>query len=351
MLKQIIILLALTSGILSETADFEKCPKEQYDLINPWNENSPYNASSVIENFSIEMAYYYSWFASFAYCTDKEISEDRCCKGKLPSKNWEMIDHNFGEPRTFENSNWNDENNYIIFKSDVYKKFVIGFPGTRGGFTQLVEEILKFKLVIFETNSTFKCSSYTKQWFDKIKSNVFSAKNLQIIRQHPDYQIIFTGHSLGGSTASFAALHEEYYPDFSFRNNRPPVVVTFGQNRFGNWDMIKFLDSHANVYRVVRKDDIVAHIPPCSYNIFQPDYCEKSNTIFVHPGHLFALDDAQNNIYHCQTDYEHPSDPSHCNDKVSLGDFNFSHHTNYFVNIGVSDRCAPKNAITFLGLE
>lgn len=52
----------------------------------------------------------------------------------------------------------------------------------------------------------------------------------KLVRQYPDYGIIFTGHSLGGAIAAIAAL--EYI------SNKPATinikVYTLGQPRIGN---------------------------------------------------------------------------------------------------------------------
>jgi len=54
-----------------------------------------YDPSKKISNFNIDMINYYSWFGSYGYCTDEEISSGNCCKNKnLLNSNWKMISHN-----------------------------------------------------------------------------------------------------------------------------------------------------------------------------------------------------------------------------------------------------------------
>lgn len=74
---------------------------------------------------------------------------------------------------------------------------------------------------------------------------------------YPEYEVIFTGHSLGGAVANLAAF------DFSnARHYRSFRLYTFGQPRVGNQ---KYADAVStaisNHFRVVHKKDIVPHKP------------------------------------------------------------------------------------------
>lgn len=82
--------------------------------------------------------------------------------------------------------------------------------------------------------------------------------------QHPDYSIVFTGHSLGAAFAVLAAL--------DFVTSHDPLaasrvsIITFGQPRIGNTAFANYFDSikWKEVVRVTRRDDIVTRIPPLS---------------------------------------------------------------------------------------
>lgn len=63
--------------------------------------------------------------------------------------------------------------------------------------------------------------------FDTIKNDIFSEEILKDIQENKDYQIIFTGHSLGGAISTLASY---YYAKHNLAENEP-VLITFGQPR------------------------------------------------------------------------------------------------------------------------
>lgn len=57
----------------------------------------------------------------------------------------------------------------------------------------------------------------------------------ELIKRHPEYQLTLVGHSLGGAVAALASL------DFKSRG-WSPQVTTFGEPRFGNQQLMKYVD-------------------------------------------------------------------------------------------------------------
>lgn len=103
----------------------------------------------------------------------------------------------------------------------------------------------------------------------------------RLVETHPDYQLVFVGHSLGGALVTLLSL--EYIDSH-------PLVVAFAMPRIGNRQMARsmdasfhtsricptnFVDEKLNVglVRVVNDDDIVPYLPPgyhhagCVYTI------------------------------------------------------------------------------------
>ncbi|CAO4360602.1 unnamed protein product [Caenorhabditis nigoni] len=76
----------------------------------------------------------------------------------------------------------------------------------------------------------------------------------------PNHRIVFTGHSLGGATASIAStVFVRNLPDASNRT----LSITFGHPRVGN---LEYATTHdrlvaAGSWRLIHGRDIVAHIP------------------------------------------------------------------------------------------
>lgn len=69
-------------------------------------------------------------------------------------------------------------------------------------------------------------TAYTALYFDGLKVAI-----VDMMDAHPKANIIFTGHSLGGALANYAALrfHEQYGQDYPHL-----LCYTFGEPRVGN---------------------------------------------------------------------------------------------------------------------
>ena len=93
-----------------------------------------------------------------------------------------------------------------------------------------------------------------------------------MIAEYPRYQVIFTGHSLGGALtlmAAYDAVKEGWVAQK--QGSRPsPMIYTFGQPRPGNQVFQKAVDEkfEGTYYRVTHHRDIIPHIPPCVPDLF-----------------------------------------------------------------------------------
>ncbi|KAJ9065377.1 hypothetical protein DSO57_1020230 [Entomophthora muscae] len=84
----------------------------------------------------------------------------------------------------------------------------------------------------------------------------------KIVKEHPAYKLIVTGHSLGGSLAALASselLHRRIITPNKLN------LFTYGEPRTGNLAFSRWLNSQdAHITRVVNENEIVPHIPPAS---------------------------------------------------------------------------------------
>ncbi|KAE9414653.1 hypothetical protein Angca_009362, partial [Angiostrongylus cantonensis] len=109
--------------------------------------------------------------------------------------------------------------------------------------------------------------------------------------KYADYDIILTGHSLGGALAALAAAR---ITKQGYRKGDQLVVYTFGQPRVGDVDFALNFDSMIPLsYRVVFRHDIVPHSPPCAKN--KPSFFGKDVSL---PCNI----DAKNQPYHHGTE-------------------------------------------------
>ena len=234
-----------------------------------------YNASEIIKKFNVNMINYYKRFASYSYCDDDYISEKKCCE-KMATifSDWELVFHkeyytsleqNF---KYFDFSN-NDipsktleslkyyKYNIVVFKSRKFKKIVLSFPGTTS-YIQLIEEFLGCEQV---KRGKIETSKFFNYLFDIIKDDLKYA----IFKYYKrDYQIIFTGHSLGGAMAALSVyefLNYDFEESFNDKEYRP-ILITFGQPRVGNEYFARLLTEEAIIFRIAKINDLVTIVPP-----------------------------------------------------------------------------------------
>ena len=152
---------------------------------------------------------------------------------------------------------------YVILRNDLYKKYAFSFPGTSTIY-QALGEVSKFDTVLFEDNTeNIKIDNYFYSMYYALKPYVLKEKILNDIKNHENYQLLFTGHSLGGSMANLFAFSVIYNNIIDVNKNQP-VLLTFGQPRTGNKEFSKkFMEIFPNglVFRIVRYGDPVSLIP------------------------------------------------------------------------------------------
>ena len=149
--------------------------------------------------------------------------------------------------------------NFIILKSKKYKKYIFGFPGTTG-IKQLLFECLGYSLEIFDSKEpNIKVEKFFLETFKLLYKDLFSNKIINELKLNSDYQVIFTGHSLGGAIATLSS----YYFAKNKISTNEPILITFGQPRVGNEEFAKnYMKLIPQIFRVARKGDLVTVIPP-----------------------------------------------------------------------------------------
>eukprot|EP00345_Euplotes_harpa_P012622 CAMPEP_0168342726 /NCGR_PEP_ID=MMETSP0213-20121227/15581_1 /TAXON_ID=151035 /ORGANISM="Euplotes harpa, Strain FSP1.4" /LENGTH=235 /DNA_ID=CAMNT_0008349709 /DNA_START=206 /DNA_END=913 /DNA_ORIENTATION=+ len=181
--------------------------------------------------------------------------------------------------------NGGDENSitYVILKRDSTKQLFIGYSGTRDT-QQLITEILEAFPVFYDIHPE-ATDALVFDYFYKHYLNGFRDDILKflpgILDAYPKYNVIFTGHSLGGAMTVHSAT------DFVLNGcgqNRTVSIYTFGQPRVGNPGFTDAISPKINGwFRVAHNKDLVAHIPPCLPGIEVP--CEHDGLLPFYPYH------------------------------------------------------------------
>ena len=269
-----------------------------------------YDASIPISmnNFNQEMISYYSWFASYGYCEDIDVPLF-CCKNYFDffTKKWTMVSESSTEKYYVYN--------YILWRNDEYKKYIIAFPGTNE-ILELLNEAVKTKLVDYGADSQIKVVNYFKLVAFELKELIFAPEILEDIDAHPGYQFIATGHSLGGAVATIL-LYEAVSKGYINPTLNEPVLITYGQPRTGNENfVIDFNKKIKNVIRVVRDGDIVVSLPK-----------SLINNPYRHLGGLILVNGDMTSMTYCPKDIGEDYPDNECQKSTSI---NFSYHTYYF---------------------
>ena len=224
-------------------------------------------------NLILNRTTYIETFTAFGHCYPKDIEAGKCCPNLLPNEKfvpneegWELIDYGISTASEEEREGVfiNERNHYAIFRNDLIKKIIITFPGTKREASQGIREAVFGYLVNFKLNKykgDIKLTKYFGLRSYLTIRDLFKESNLKNMRLDQNYQIIFTGHSLGGAMAvgtMFFALDQGIIT----REGNHPVAITFGQPRTGNEEFALTVQREAEViYRHTNYQDPVHQIP------------------------------------------------------------------------------------------
>jgi len=282
------------------------------------NENYDASAPVSMQTFNQDMISYYSWFASYGYCEDIDVPLF-CCKNYFDffTKKWTIVKETSTDKYYVYN--------FILWRNDQFKKYIVAFPGTNE-ILELLNEAVNIKLVDYESGNGIKLVNYFKQVAYELKEIFFTKDVLDDIQAHPDYQFIATGHSLGGAVATIF-LYETINKGFLDPNNNEPVLITYGQPRTGNENFVlDFNKKVKNVLRIVRDGDIVVSLP---YSLI--------NNPYRHLGGLILVNKDITIMTYCPKDIGEDYPDKECQKSTSIS---FNYHTYYFnPDIKMSMRC------------
>jgi len=97
-------------------------------------------------------------------------------------------------------------------------------------------------------------------WAAQLLMNQTRAAVSSMVASFPNYEVVMTGHSLGGSLAVLLG----YDLVQAGVVKKPPTVYTFGQPRTGSFEFASaVMATLPNCYRLTHYQDLVAHLPPC----------------------------------------------------------------------------------------
>ena len=283
--------------------------------------NQSYNAYQIVStsNLSQEMVSYYSWFAAYGYCDDAEVP-DTCCRSYKGffTQQWTIVsESSISGYFTY---------NFILWRSDVFKKYILAFPGTRNNIVELLTEAAYIKLVNYnDVNNGIKVVNYFNQVAMAIKNIVWTQQVLSDMSKHSGYQFVVTGHSLGAAVSALV-LYDAVNRGIITSANQP-ALVAYGMPRTGNknW-VVDFNSKIKNVLRIVRNSDVVANLPTTLWK-----------SPYYHLGGLVLINKDVTDMYYCPGDIGESYSDKEC--WISIA-FDVKYHTYYFnPDVKFSDIC------------
>ncbi|GAA5795383.1 hypothetical protein HPULCUR_000739 [Helicostylum pulchrum] len=154
----------------------------------------------------------------------------------------------------------------FLLRSDSKKTIYLVFRGTNSYTNWVVNaDFIKTK---YKPVSGAEVHKGFYDAYNEVSSYYFSQLQEQH-KKYADYEIIVTGHSLGGAQALLATM--DLYQRIPTLNTDNLKIYTVGSPRVGNSDFAYYVDSTGIPHsRSVNNRDIVPHVPPQSFGFLHP---------------------------------------------------------------------------------
>ncbi|UKZ46165.1 hypothetical protein TrVGV298_000364 [Trichoderma virens] len=205
----------------------------------------------------------------------------------------------------------------FVAVDSAHQQVVLSFRGTNNLRNFITDVVFAF------TDCSLTSGCEVHDGFNAAWEEVSSAATAALTQAHaanPSFEIVSTGHSLGGAVATLAAS--------ILRTQGFPIdIVTFGSPRVGNDVYANFVTSQpGNELRVTHVDDPVPRLPPIIF-----EYRHVSPEFWLSTGDGSTIDYTVADIEVCtgiaNTD---------CN--AGTGGFDLTAHSNYLRKVSA---CAP----------
>ncbi|EPB91121.1 hypothetical protein HMPREF1544_02001 [Mucor circinelloides 1006PhL] len=232
------------------------------------------------------------------------------CRNVVPKSEWNCVSCLQYVPdgkiiKTFT-SLASDTNGFLL-RSDKEKTIYLVFRGT-SSFRNAITD-LKFDKVAYPNVKGALVHKGFLESYNEIISSYFPAMQEQLTA-FAGYNIVVTGHSLGGAQAVLAGM--DLYQRDSRITSKNLKIFTNGMPRVGSPEFAYYVDStKIPLYRSVNERDIVPHLPPQSFG-------------YLHPG-VEAWIKSPGSVYICSKERESKK----CSNSI-VPFTSISDHSNYY---------------------
>jgi len=267
-------------------------------------------------------------YASAAYCEPERVKDWRMkndgCVAAL---------RDFKVEEVYENDRGN-QNGFAFIGVDSQREWVVAaFKGTNASLDDFIDDLKGGELMTkgCEANGTSFPGLSHGGFCDYYRSIAYldlAADFVKLCDAHPTYAPVLIGHSLGAAAAVYAAFDATKRATGNFSAS----VFGFGQPRIGNHEFATNVENTVSrLFRVVHKNDIVAHLPVCC-SVFG-SACSTSTACPYHVSEELWYDNAMENV----SDYKRcdGGEDNSCSNALSVS---VDDHLHYF-GVEVGDYC------------
>ncbi|KAF2758349.1 putative extracellular lipase [Pseudovirgaria hyperparasitica] len=177
----------------------------------------------------------------------------------------------------FENSLITDVTGYVATDT-TNSLVVVSFRGSQS----VRNWISNLNFLLVPTDLCATCFAHDGFWtsWAEARSGVLAAI-MTAANSHPGFQLVVTGHSLGGAIATLAAAELR-------KKGYTAQLYTYGAPRIGNKGISNFITTQGGNFRVTHKNDPVPKLPPrLGYVHIAPEYyITSANNVTVTPSDI-----------------------------------------------------------------
>ncbi|RJE27479.1 Extracellular lipase [Aspergillus sclerotialis] len=159
-----------------------------------------------------------------------------------------------------EDSKFGDVAGFLV-EDSTNKLLIMAFRGSRSLSTWIANLDFATEDIGSICTGCEAHGGFWKSWEAVADSLVAQIKSA--VDAHPQYTLVFTGHSFGGAMATLGAT--------AMRNDGYKIeLYTYGSPRLGNKALAEYVTSQGSLYRTTHTDDIVPKLPPIVIGFSHP---------------------------------------------------------------------------------
>jgi len=225
----------------------------------------------------------YVYYSYSSYCSFSRIQDWSCdfCEGDTVG--FKTLQVSYDKPT---------DSAAVIGYHPTRQEIIVAFRGTDPLSIKNWIEDLEFKKVPlgFPNTGDSNCHEGFLDAYTPHAAVIFSTVQ-ELVQQYPTFNVVVTGHSLGGSIGTICAM--DLYYTHQISNVR---VITFGSPRVGDAAFAQYFDSAfaGNSWRMTHQRDMMPHLFPQSMG-----FHHVATEVWFHSGEEYQICDSSGEDPNC----------------------------------------------------